>query len=575
MVVTPDSQIILLKSPLKLDNNNQITFTDATAQYNYFNSLTKLTHSSFSYIRKDGVVRIPTHTTTNDGLPTYEELLEYNYCMYKNTHYKNKWFYAFITDVNYQNDGMTTIALETDVWQSWQFNLVYMNSFIEREHVADDTIGKHTIPEGLETGDYIINTAGKMETALDSCYICIGVTYIPDNTLWQPIDASNRIYGGIFSGVMYVLFKESDSAAKFLRAYAQMGRSDAIATMFMIPEILTGVNYTTGSWQTASYGDITGIVFAVVVNYTGVKSIASNVTLTSPTSIDGYTPKNNKCFVAPYNVLSISNNAGTQAEYHYEDFTNNTPIFQIEGTITPSGSIKVYPSNYLRYSNNSYARSAYNWGMSAGKYPMCSWNTDQYTNWQVTNGINIGGVRLTASEKMMLGGLFTGITGALGVSGTWGESVSGAGEGIGQILGAVQENYRHSLQSPTLEGQIGSGDVQFSSGEMSPTYYKMTVKNEYIKYIDNFFTMFGYKVNALEVPNVHKRSNWDYIKTMNVNIEGNVPEGDLNKIRELFNNGCTFWHTTTYFLDYSQTNTINNPTPTPTPSPTPTPTPTS
>ena len=27
MVVTPDSKIILLKSPLKLDNLNQITFT--------------------------------------------------------------------------------------------------------------------------------------------------------------------------------------------------------------------------------------------------------------------------------------------------------------------------------------------------------------------------------------------------------------------------------------------------------------------------------------------------------------------------------------------------------------------
>ena len=30
-------------------------------------------------------------------------------------------------------------------------------SFIEREHVSDDTIGIHTVPEGLETGPYTVD----------------------------------------------------------------------------------------------------------------------------------------------------------------------------------------------------------------------------------------------------------------------------------------------------------------------------------------------------------------------------------------------------------------------------------
>ena len=57
-------------------------------------------------------------------------------------------------------------------------------------------------------------------------------------------------------------------------------------------------------------------------------------------------------------------------------------------------------------------------------------------------------------------------------------------------------------------------------------------------------------------PNIHKRLNWDYMKTIDVNIEGNVPENDLEKIRSLFNNGCTFWHNTNTFLDYEYANTI-------------------
>ena len=68
--------------------------------------------------------------------------------------------------------------------------------------------------------------------------------------------------------------------------------------------------------------------------------------------------------------------------------------------------------------------------------------------------------------------------------------------------------------------------------------------------------MYGYKINEVKALNIHKRSNWDFIKTIQANIEGDVPEKDLDSIRSLFDNGCTFWHTTTNFLDYSKTNSI-------------------
>ena len=37
---------------------------------------------------------------TGDNL-RFEDLLGYNYCMYKNDSYQDKWFYAFITDIKY------------------------------------------------------------------------------------------------------------------------------------------------------------------------------------------------------------------------------------------------------------------------------------------------------------------------------------------------------------------------------------------------------------------------------------------------------------------------------------------
>lgn len=132
MVVIPDTDIYLLKCPLQIDNKNQLTFSNATAQYNYFSSLTKLELEDATYQRKDGVLR------WNGNM---EDIIHYNYCMYKNTNYSNKWFYAFIVGMEYKNDNCTYIYLKTDVFQTWQFDIVYKQSFVEREmiDVSSDT----------------------------------------------------------------------------------------------------------------------------------------------------------------------------------------------------------------------------------------------------------------------------------------------------------------------------------------------------------------------------------------------------------------------------------------------------
>lgn len=75
-----------------------------------------------------------------DTLGLIDNIQQYNYCMYKNNSYSDKWFYAFITDMKYENDDMTLVFIKTDVFQSWQFSLNWKASFIEREmiNVSDD-----------------------------------------------------------------------------------------------------------------------------------------------------------------------------------------------------------------------------------------------------------------------------------------------------------------------------------------------------------------------------------------------------------------------------------------------------
>lgn len=131
MAIKPETDLFLLKSPLELSNKHQITFANANAQYTYFQSLPKLEVENISYQRKDSVIRYPAHI---------DSILEYNYCMYQNSNYSNKWFYAYITHMEYVNDSMTNIYIKTDSFQTWQFNLTFKDSFIEREmlSVSDD-----------------------------------------------------------------------------------------------------------------------------------------------------------------------------------------------------------------------------------------------------------------------------------------------------------------------------------------------------------------------------------------------------------------------------------------------------
>lgn len=168
-VIEPNTEIYLIKSPIELDNDNQLNFASLDAQYNYFSNLPKVTLENATYQRKDGYIRWPA---------SMESVLTYNYCMYRNKSYGNKWFYAFITDIQWLSNDSCGITIKTDVWQTWQFDITFRKCFVEREHVSDDTFGLHTIPEGLEYGEYIVNSATDLGSSynFENCYLVVQVS---------------------------------------------------------------------------------------------------------------------------------------------------------------------------------------------------------------------------------------------------------------------------------------------------------------------------------------------------------------------------------------------------------------
>lgn len=550
MAVTPDTEIRLVKCNLDLDENNQINFTNATAQYNYFNGLTHTTITAASYQRKDNYIRYPAHI---------DSIIEYNYVMYKNTHYKNKWFYAYITRMEYENDNCTRVYIKTDVFQTWQFDLTYKRSFVEREHVNSDNIGEHTIPEGLETGEFIVNSNptyiahysknGTDNPGTDS-YVIVTVTDFPtENEFTSTV---TKCVNGIFNGCIYLVATGSTSSDvatslnNYLSWYASAGKLDYIQSIFMVPKNLLYFGESTE----ISIITVGGHSYSYVKPSNGSYRFIDDVTITINTTINGYTPKNKKLFTREYNNILVSNQAGTDVVMAYEDFTSHTPKFTAVGSICPGCSTKLVPLNYKLLADSTTSKRCYDFGIVGPKYPVCSWVGDTFTNWLTQNGVNTA-ISVGTSVASIVGG---GIAMATGVGG-----VAGAGAVAGGILGilnTVGQVHQHSVAPDQTIGNVSAGDVTWSDGKALFTVYQMCIRQEYAKIIDNFFSMYGYKVNSLKVPNITGRTNWNYVKLINPNIEGYIPQEDLQEIKRMFSNGITIWHKPSTFLDYSQSNNI-------------------
>ena len=524
-----NTNIYLCNVKMLNDYNNTLIFKTKEEQENYFNSIITKTFNNYYYLRENNFVILDMK---------YDDAIKYNYLIYINTDYSNKKWYNFITKIEYVNETSCRIFFETDVIQTFMFEINYNQVFIERETVDNDAIGLHTFPENLENGEYIINEIGTIDEDTDNMretLICLGTSWLPDNA---PV-STQKIYNGNYSGLYYVIFSDADSCTKFCKAFDTLAKADAIYTIFLVPKGLV-LNL---DWVTYNLGNENGIVSAFPKS-NPFSTFLCNKTLTSPSSLNGYKPKNNKLFCYPYNYLYISNNGGTDLTYNYEDFVNNEAYFEVRGAISTGCSIRLIPENYKKiltketkpFSLNSY-------GIAGAKYPTCSWNSDSYTNWLTQNAVSIpneiGNIALKSATSLVT------------------KDYVGASLGTYfNVANVLNEIYQHKLVPEQAKGTISTGDVIHSMRLLTFSYYKMSIKSEYAKIIDNFFSIYGYKINRVKNPNLFSRKNWNYIKTIGANFTGDIPQMFLNQINSIFNNGITLWHNKDTMLDYSQNNDI-------------------
>jgi hypothetical protein len=497
--MTPYTTVKLL-SNVPLDNSYKDTldfFANVSEQYNYFNGKTAYTFNNLTPVKMQNTIRIPKNA---------DQLYHCNYVMFQNANFNDKWFYAFISEIEYIGTNMCNVKFELDVWQTWRFDITLKPSFVEREHSSSDTVGGNLVNESVDLGQYREELAEKT-TFFDSYSAVIATAYNPNGK-------SGGYIGGLFTGLNYISglvdnATEVQALVDYLDTTVQANKQDAITSIFLMPTHF----FTTSDTP-------------VMTRFDATKQIST---------IGSYTPKNKKLLTYPYNFLYVYTTDGNSAIYRYEYFLNPSSCgFNVECAMSCNPEIVLEP---IGYNNQQFNVDE---SLTMTGFPQCAYSIDSFKAWIAQNAS---------------GTALTGLTSAIGaVSGIASGNPVMAGAGLVGMSSLVNSVVMASAKPPQARGTQGNSTF---TGTREKNFYFVNkhISEEYAKILDDYFSMYGYATNRVKVPNISSRPSWNFVKTQNCKIVGSVPFNDIVKIRKMFDDGVTFWHGD-YVGDYTRNNQV-------------------
>lgn len=523
MYIEPNTTIHILRGvPLDNTYTDTIYFNSPTEQYTHFMSYTKVTLNRNTYQRVNrGRMRVQVSA---------DRIYDYNYLMFQNNAYSGRWFYAFIKSVEYVNDVTCEIEYELDVMQTWFFDVTLRECFVEREHTANDVIGNNITPENFDVGYYVNNinntySDNKIES-LKAYSLVICSSYNTSSGGVSPI----FVYGGIISGVDYYIFNivledgkldavELDNAKNLIADLTDKGQIDTITNMFMYP---TALIPTIGSTSSED-----GKIELNIGNTYSYSKFAGK-------SLSGYTPKNNKCYTFPYNLIYVGDwNGETSMLLKPEHILSQTKV-AITSAFCGTPSALVFPENYNGETYNTFE------GYTVSRFPQVAYATDSYRAYIAQGGLVQDTLNALSSEVGFASNIASGNPSGIAQS------------SLGMVSSIASMVYKTNMP-------MGAHGKSSSDGLTALRLPFVRVENrcvtpELMKQIDDYFTYYGYAVNELKVPNRNVRPHWTYTKTRGCVLVGEAPADDVRAICNIYDSGITFWKNGNEVGNYSLDN---------------------
>lgn len=493
---SPINNVEILKGVgLNPNYNDCYTFSSDSQRYNFLHAYMKYSITNATPVRHN-VIRVPY---------TQDDLMDCDYIIYENKNFINRKFYAFITNLEWVNAHMTEITFTIDVITTWQLDVVYHPSFIERMHVGNDTLGAWQEPEPLDTGEKLyLQKADTGATAMS--YV---LYYIPSD-----LQISIPLVGDIRNMCNVAVQPASADGFKniyetYIKPLMDVGLQDNILGFCLMP-----------SWIINKTGETTS-TGAEFITYTGQLSLFKN--------LNGYNPSNNKLLTYPFNSLVVASANGLQNEYKIEAFNSSNFIFKLWSF--PSIDVVIYGNmdNYANQATND-ARIA-----AMSDINMCSGFPQLLTS----------GLQSLAYAQNISSGVMNTVLSVIGMGGSIaGGNITGAVSSSASLVDSIVQTY-NSVKVPPI-AKTGSVPTSTASAVVYNgrfAFIQHCISDVKARTYDKFLTRWGYQVNDVQPLTFRKRKKFDYIKTRGALITGAIPQTHLRIMIDAFDNGITFWHT--------------------------------
>lgn len=249
MIIAPNSNAKLLTGvPIDSSYNHTVWFDNTAEQKAFFDG-----HVKSDVVTSSG----QTFTFSLTGLTNqrvernyisvnipYALLLDINYVMFQNTMYDaTKWFYGFVTNIEYVNTVTTNVYYEIDLIQTFLFDFRLQNVRIDRELVVDEGRRNSTTNMfDMSWGKYTVkeSTPFKPNTQTD---------------LYQYSFLGDKSIGGstITDDDFFIVFSYQSQKSKLLPIYT-IGNPDTSARKIHLPTVGAPATFTYSSnSRTATY----------------------------------------------------------------------------------------------------------------------------------------------------------------------------------------------------------------------------------------------------------------------------------------------------------------------------------
>lgn len=490
----PITSVKVLKN-VPLDNSYKDTrsFSSSSQQISYFSSLKKYEFNNLTPIKLQNKIRLPINASA---------LYDCNYIMFQNANFNQKWFYAFISSINYVGVNNCEITFEIDVLQTWYFDYKLNPCMVLREHSNTDAVGDNLVTENIDYGYYVSETAETPDYFLSYSAVLA--------TAWEQDGKCGGYRGGLFSGINYIPYlvnntEQVNALIEFLDSAVSANQIDSIISIFMMPTefIAPSTSPVTKRFDAALQTD----------------------------KIGSYIPKNKKLLSYPFNMLEVYTVDGASAIYKYELFQSRESCgFFLTCGMSCNPEIVLQPIAYNKQQINNEET------LTLGSFPQCAYAVDSFKAFLAQNGASTLISMATTGLAMASGNPTALAMGAMG------------------LASSVNSVVQNSMKPPSIRGTQSTSTFT-ASREKNFYFANKHITEEYAKNIDSFFDVYGYQTNRVKIPNITGRPFWNYVQTENCNITGSIPFNDISKIKSIFNDGITFWHTND-IGNYSLNNTI-------------------